>query len=559
MSNQSSQAPADGEEVNRNGLLLALACSLFLAISAQWPGLTNPFVVNDDVRQQLYWMQRWANPQLYPSDLLGDYSKCYVPWGVQGLYRLGSLFIDPLYFSKLVAVALLTSLGGLVFLVAQRIRGTHLAWLSLAAFGLMPAFVDNISGGLARAFAAPLLVLFLYAQLVRSRPFTVVALLMQSLFIPYILPICVGASALQYFAWKGRLVPAPPVLHSLKDLLLTIGALGLVLWWQSGMTMAGFGPLPWGAEIIGRPEFGEGGRFAILPVPSVLWELFGRPWSALAPFREAGVIGGASCTLLLLTLMALGASRLDWRDVKGLIWAPGFLLVSSLLLFFAAKIMLLKLFIPSRYLEYTANILYCFVIPFLLLPVVLPFIKRCSKPLTIAILGMALVLGAIRQYGRELYDYSAWRPLCGFVQSTPTDSLFAGYPELMDNVLTFGQRNVFASFELAHPWSGGYWAVLGPRIDKMLRAYYGSNPSDIRRFCAQEGIDYFVVDRRHFEPKFMRGAPLFEPFRTAIQRRAEDNRPFALLTDSFNAVIIDENVRILDMRTSQGVTPGGQQ
>jgi hypothetical protein len=422
----------------------------------------------------------------------------------------------------------------------------------------MPAFVDNISGGLARAFAAPLLVLFLYAQLVRSRPFTVVALLMQSLFIPYILPICVGASALQYFAWKVRLVPSPPVLHSLKDFPFVVGTLGLVLWWQSGMAMAGFGPLPWGADIVGRPEFGEAGRFAVLPVPSVLWELFGRPWSALAPFREAGVIGGALCTLMLLALMALGANRLDWRDVKGLLWTPGFLLASSLLLFFAAKVLLLKLFIPSRYLEYTTNILYCFIIPFLLSPVVLPFIKRCSKPLAIAILGAVLLTGAIRQYGRELYDYSTWHNLSEFVQSTPPDSLFAGYPELMDNVLTFGQRNVFASFELAHPWSVGYWAMMGPRLDKMLHAYYGSSPEDIRFFCAQEGIDYFVVDQRHFKPEFMRGAPLFEPFRAVIQHRLEDKRPFALLSSSFDAVIIDENVRVLDMRTSQGVTAKGQ-
>lgn len=558
MYNRSRQVPLGGREVDLNGLLLALACSLFLAISAQEPGLINSFVINDDVRQQLFWMQRWSNPQLYPPDILGDYSRCYVPWGVQVLYRFGSFFFDPLYFSKLVAVALLTFLGGLVFLVAQRIRGAHFAWLALAFFGLMPAFIDNISGGLARAFAAPLLMLFLYAQIVRSRLFSLFALLLQSLFIPYILPICIGASALQHLAWKVRLAPSPPVLHSIKDSFFAIGTLGLALWWQSGMTIAGFGPLPWGADIVGKPEFGEAGRFTILPVPSVLWELFGRPWSTLAPFREAGAIVGVLCTLLLLTLAALGASRLDWREVKVFLWPPGFLLVSSLLLFFAAKFLLLKLFIPSRYLEYTVNILYCLGIPLLLSPVVLPFLKRCSKLLCIAFLGVALLTGAIRQHGRELYDYSAWRNLCEFVRSTPPDSLFAGYPELMDNVLTFGQRNVFASFELAHPWSVGYWAILGPRLDKMLKAYYGSSPEEIQKFCAQEGIDYFVVDQRHFNPEFMRRAPLFEPFRTVIQRRLEDKRPFASLSGSFNTVIIDENVRILDMRTTRGVTAKGQ-
>lgn len=540
-------------------LLWAVVCSLFLAISAQWPGLVNPYVVNDDVRQQLFWMQRWTNPQLYPPDLLSDYSRCYVPWGVQGLYRFGALFVDPLYFSKLVAVALMASLGGLVFLVARRVGGKHVAWLTMAAFWLMPAFIENISGGLARAFAAPLLALFLYAQISHSRPLAIFAILSQALFIPYVLPICLGASIMHYFAWKIRILQSPPVLHSPSDAFFAGGAMGLVLLWQANMAMKGFGPLPWGAQIAGRPEFGEAGRFAILPVSSVLWELFGRPWRGLVPFLEGGIAVGVLCTFLLLPLMAIGASRLEWRAARGNLLAPGFLLASSLVLYFAANILLLKLFIPSRYLEYTTNVLYCFGVPLLLSPVLLPLFRRCSKLVVMFFLTAALFVGAIRQHGRELYDYSMWKDLYEFVQDTPQDSLFAGYPELMDNVLTFGHRNVYVSFELAHPWSTGYWAMLRPRFDRLLRAYYGSSPEEIKIFCEQEGISFLVVDRRHFEQKFMQSNPLFEPFRSLIKLRLDDRKPYALLSDAFHAVIFDENIRIIDMRINQSVVAEGQQ
>ena len=204
----------------RTDALPAFALTALLGLSAQWPGLINPLVVNDDVRQQLFWMRRWIDPALYPPDPLGDYARCYVPWGVQGLYRLAALVLDPLYCSKLLAVALLALLGGLIFLTARKLKDESFAWLALAGFWLMPAFLENISGGLARAFAAPLLALFLYAQLARSRPLATLALWAQALFIPYILPICLGAACLHFAAWKLRLVRSEPLLRSVPDLSL---------------------------------------------------------------------------------------------------------------------------------------------------------------------------------------------------------------------------------------------------------------------------------------------------------------------------------------------------
>ncbi len=539
------------------GALGAFASTALLALSAQWPGLANPLVVNDDVRQQLFWMRRWMDPALYPPDLLGDYARRYVPWGVQGAYRLAALAMDPLYFSKLLAVALLTLLGGLVFLTARRLKDEGFAWLALAGFWLMPAFLENISGGLARAFAAPLLALFLYAQLARSRPLALISLWAQALFIPYILPICLGAACLHFAAWKLRLVRVEPLLRSVQDLLAATGALGLAVAWQSGLDTAGFGPLPWAADMAGRPEFGPQGRFAILPVPSVFWELTARPWGALAPFADGGTAAGVLCTLVLLPLMALGARRLDWRALRASAPAPLFLLLSSVLLFFAAQALLLKLFIPGRYLEYTTNLLYCLGVPLLLSPLLLPALRRWPRPAVAALLVAALLAGAVRQHGRELYDYSEDRALYEAVQTTPPDALFAGFPTQMDNVLTFGQRNVYASFELAHPWSSGYWKLLGPRLNKMLRAYYASEPGEIRRFCAEERVDFLVVDRRHFSPEFMNGTPLFEPFGSLIRTRA--GQPFAALSDAFARREINADLFVIDMRQiRQADAAGGQ-
>ena len=64
-------------------------------------GLASPYIINDDVRQPLFWMARWLDPGLYPSDLLTRYAAAYVPAGVKALYFLAAkgLGVGPILFS----------------------------------------------------------------------------------------------------------------------------------------------------------------------------------------------------------------------------------------------------------------------------------------------------------------------------------------------------------------------------------------------------------------------------------------------------------------------------
>jgi len=527
--------------------LLAFCASVLVGVAGQWPGLANPLVVNDDVRQQLYWMQRWLDPALYPQDLLNDYARLYVSWGVQGLYRVGALFFHPLFFSKLVAVALFAWLGALFYSTGCALKDQGLGVAALCACWFSPAFMENISGGLARAFAAPLLLLFLYALARRSRPLALAALLGQALFIPYILLPCLLAATGHLTLWRLRLVKTPPLLCAWSDALTCLAALGLAVAWQHGLGAAGFGPLPWATEVMGRPEFYAGGRLDLLPFPSLAWELVARPWSVFAPFRQ-GLVPGIAFTCLVLPALALGARRAQWKALAPHAVALGSLFAASLGLYAVARLAAFKLFVPSRYLEYTTNIFLCLSVAFLLDALLRPRLATASRPLTTALLACALLLGAARQYGVELYDYSAGAKLYEFARSTPKTARFAGPPEIMDNVLTFGQRNVYASFELAHPWSTGYWAQIGPRLERLATASYTTDPDVFARFCREQGIDFFVVDRRQYEPEFMASTPFFEPFSAKIRKTAANAPHFAALSGRFKATPVDADTLVLDMR-----------
>lgn len=551
-------------------LSLVALISAGIFIYAHFPALTNPYVINDDVRQQIYWMQQWLDPGLFQGDLLSDYARHYVPWGVKGLYWLASFGAAPLNFSKVLPGLLFVFLAGCLYKIGEVLQGRWLAWTAVAVFWLMPFFLDTLSGGLPRAFAAPLLALFWLCWLKR-RPWGMgAALLLQALFIPYIFILAATAAMLAWAIglWgKGEMPPFP---SRPAHLILIAAAAGLVVLMHHQFNAAGFGPLVSAGDMGNRPEFSSTGRYPILPVPSILWEL-ASPWEFIPPFREMGIVPGALICALLLGLGAYGVRRLDWQELRARLQPAIYLGLSSLLLYFLARLFLLKLFLPDRYLTYTLNLFYCLALG-LSLGAALQ-IRRWPRALALLALILAVTLSGLRLKGVGLFDYSAYRPLYAALAQTPKEVLVAGHPNLMDNVLAFAHRRVFASFELAHPWSKGYWRQLRPRLEEVFAAYYAADPEVVLAFCRKYQISFLVVDDRHFTPAFLSGGrffvpfddlsgktaatvmaelvscPFFAPFDQQIRRLIQDRRQFALLSPGvFQPLILDEHLRLLDMR-----------
>ncbi len=539
-------------------------------IFAHFQAFTNPFVINDDVRQQLYWMQQWLDPGLFKGDLLSDYARHYVPWGVQGLYWLASWLMGPLTFSKLLPGLLFVFLGVCLFQTGMNLGGRTLGWVTVGLYWLMPFFLDNLAGGLARSFAAPLLALFLLCWLNRASWGLAAALLLQALFIPYIFLVSAAAVALAWaLSRTGRVSPPPFPARPAHFLVLGCGVL-LVALMGYRFNAAGYGPLVSAAEMANRPEFTSQGRFAILPVPSLLWEL-AAPWEFIAPFRDGGVLAGVTGCLVLGGLAALGAIRLNWRALAPRLQPWWYLGLGSLVLYFLARVLLLKLFVPDRYLIYTFNLTYC-----LLLAVCLAAALRIEAwPRNLAVLALvtAATLGALRLQGIGLKDYSAYRSLYAALAQTPKGTLIAGHPNLMDTVPTFARRPAFATYELAHPWSRGYWQRLRPRLDDFFRAYYAADFNEVVAFCRKYRISFLVVDDRHFRPEFLKGGvfffpmetrvprnfgrslaeriqvPFFAPFDSQIRQQIRGRTKFALLSPPASQIrVVDRHLRLLDLR-----------
>jgi len=549
--------PSDSS-VRRADWLLVAVLSLGVFCIAQRHAFFSPCVINDDLRQQLYWMARWLDASLYPPDLLGDYSAAYVPVGLKALYYplVAGLGIDPLLASKLVSGGLFVLLALSLFGLGIALEGRTLGFFTAAMAWLMPFFLKNISGGLSRGFAGPLLALFLLVWVRRRDAAMAAVLLVQALCIPYIAILCAGCACLD--AVWGRLTDraaAPFPARPWHGVVLAVAA-GLV--WVTNRTVTGsdFGPLVGHALLSTQPEFTAAGRLELFPLPNPFFDLIYWPFESIGLFLDIGLFTGIASLVMLAPVVVYGARRTPWLALAHKARPAVMLLAGSLALYLMARAVALLLFVPDRYISYSINLLYALLLAIVLRHALSGLLARRLSGAVLILLAVGL--GAWRLTNVGLYDYTAEEPLYAAIRELPKDALIAGNPEVLDNVLTFGRRNVVASFELAHPWSQGYWRRYMPRLGHQAEAYYAKDAATVIDFARFYGVTHIVVREADFTPAALAGDPLFAPFTARIRELAALPGNFVLLDETkFPYTSPEPGIRLVDMRpyTAQAVSP----
>jgi len=540
---------------NRHTLLPALlATALCVYLFAHRAAILSPYVINDDVRQQVYWMQQYQDDRLYAGDYPTRYASAYVPWGVQLVYAAAAPFVNPVQFSKVLTALLFLFSVGMMFLLARRLAGQTAALMAACIFCYFGFFLGAISGGLSRAFVFPMLLWYLYC-LADARPAAAALVAgLQSLFNPYLFVLCfcthllfllqprglppeavqAGGAEKRKPAWRRLLLPLLPL--AAGGLLLAVRHLLL--------SDEAFGDLVTPTDMAGQVVYTAAGRYPILPVPSLLFELV-RPFVTDLPRNWTGIVAGLAGLGLMAGILFRGLQRRGrFPDLSGLRFFA-YLLAASLLLFLLARVLLMQLFLPRRYLEYSLTVFYC-IASAVLLGQAVEALSMGRKKLLLLV-GALLLLGAVRLQDVAIYDYGARAPLYRFLAEKPVDSLMAGHPALMDNVLTFARRKVLVSYELSHTWYRRYWSVLQQRTRDLFVAYYAEDPATIRHFCRRYGVDYLVVRKADFEPgRIAAGTLYFQPFGEAIRDNVGQRRYFAVLDTSLFPPLYDrDGVRVI--------------
>jgi len=499
-------------------------------IFSQWEALTNPYVIGDDVRQQIYWMQKWSDPELFTDDLLTEYAMNYVPWGVKAIYFATHSLINPLQFSSILSGILFVLTAGFLFGLALRLGDQLTSVLTVCLYCFLGHFMENITCGVSRSFAYPLLAAYLFFLSAKNLIGTGAVILLASVLNPYIFLLCLVTQALFliHHYWPARFDNEPLGYSSVVIGIFLAGSGGffflLRYFFFSTNT---FGTLVTPGDMIGHAEYSAVGRYEIFPQPSFLNEII-HPWIFNLPFIQWGPLPAWFFALIGLAIIGYACSRRKLAMDFSILRVLGYLLVSSLLLYVAARIFIFRLFVPSRYIEFSFNIFFCLVIAKCMRVAMLGWVSdRTIFPLLTTLL---FILASLQVYHVGVFDYSNHAKLYRFFDTTPKNVLIAGHPEVMDNVLTFGRRKAFVTYELSHTWYVSYWNVLKNRTFDFFRAYYSGDPRDIYSFCRKNGIDYLVVRDSDFsEEKLKKGGLYFEPFDSFIRDLAKSQISFALL------------------------------
>jgi hypothetical protein len=513
---------------------------LFVAAAFFWAAKYHPFVhspqvIDDDARQHVYWTYTFQDPALFRHDLLTDFvaSPKVAPPGYQALYCVGARLMDPLLFSQVLSLLLLSACGILLYYVGREIDAQRGG--ALAAFLLLVYFLYSSSGGLPKSFAFPLLLGTVL--LICRNSFTGMAVLfcVQSILYP---PVLLNALALAAVSWwrVWRCGTDRRIWWSLVVLGIGAGlAAGALLWVYALWPKATWGNLVTPDEARTMPEFGPQGRTAF----------YADTWLQMVLNDRWGIggvrLGGFVVLIAVMYVLGRRSGFVIPAVAKDLVW-------TSLGLFVLAHLLLFKLHLPSRYVLYTWPLAALLVIATnyeatrAALDSRCPSLGSCLRRLTkrqslcwtllsLAACGFVYVQNryVVNLDPLEVKVDSPAMQLYRYLQTLPKDALIAGHPLEMDNIPLFARRKVLANQELSLPYYGGYYAEVRRRLFDSLAAYYTEDAQEIKHFVQHHGVDFILVNRRHFTPEFLNGTIYYEPFNSFVKQRLSTHQHFALL------------------------------
>ena len=136
-------------------LILSLLFSLIVSIFVEHRIFFDKQAINDDVRNQIYWISRLGNNDLYPNDLIASYftQSSLVSPIISNLYSMSS---DPVKLGQFLPFLLVLISTFFLFKIAEKYKGDQYAFWVSFAFNVYIWTLKNLAGGLPRAFFYPL-------------------------------------------------------------------------------------------------------------------------------------------------------------------------------------------------------------------------------------------------------------------------------------------------------------------------------------------------------------------------------------------------------------------
>jgi hypothetical protein len=493
--------------------VLSLIPTLYYGLVGLQKAFSASYVVQDDVRQHVFWMQRFVDPTLFPNDWIADYFQTIAPAGYKAFYyAIAQLGVEPLLLAKLLPLplGLLTAIYG--FWVSFQLFPIPLgAFISTTILTQSLWLEDDLVTATPRAFVYLFFLAFLYYLLKRNSILCVVAIALQSLFYPQIALIEVGVLTLRLVQWQGHCLQLS---RQKSDYLLWLAgaSITLVLVLLFSQNLAEFGPVVTADQMKLMPEFQPHGRNNYYdPNPLRFW-LEGD--SGLSPTTNPPIIW-----LSVLLPIFLAKRHPLTQFLSPNIRVLPEILVPSFVLFGLAHGLAMRLYSPSRFTQHSLRLVMALAAG-IVVTLMLDTCRRwllhrgwselnlgqkfatgflgvfLTASIIVPAIPLVLLSGHNQKVGNapEIYEFFAQQP---------KDTMVASAALELSNLPTFSQRSIFASWEYALAFHLGYYNQIRQRTLDFMTAQYSPELSEVKQFIERYEIDFFLIEKGAFAPGYL--------------------------------------------------------
>lgn len=494
-------------------LALSLAVACYFGIVTLLYVNQHEYIVQDDARQHVVWLQQWVDPQLFANDEIANYFRSVAPLGFKWFYGTAAqIGIEPLFLAKILPLILSCITTFYLFFISLQIFPVPLAaFLGTLILNQHLWLNDDLTSATPRAFVYPIFTVFLYYLSHQKVFLCYITIAIQGLFFPQLVFVQILILFLRIFRYREN---SWWLSKQQKDYVLWIGGTcvaGVVLL-PFALNISQFGAVITAAQMRAMPEYGLAGRneyFGVNPLrfllmgdsglriplfPSIILAGFGLPFLR-GRFPSANAITVHTKILLQITL-------------------------ASSLMYGAAHFFLMKLHFPNRYTYHTFRIILS-VAAGIVLTVLLEAswqrwqalrhrgLERQARVLLSLTIGVALIVLIVPAVPPLFVRFQGWvmgesPAIYQYLANQPKDILIASLASDANNLPAFSQRSVLAGREFSLPHHPQYYAQYSQRVTDLLLAHYSQDSATVSQFVKRYGIDFFLVEKTAFRPDFLK-------------------------------------------------------
>jgi hypothetical protein len=505
---------------------LSLTFALYYGILALQQAFRSEYVIQDDAREYVFWMQRFVKPDLLPNDLMADYFQSVTPFGYAVLYKLAAnLGINPLNFSKILPPVLCLIVTVCCFRLSLKLMPIPVA--AFAATLLLNQslwFSSDLSSAVPRSFTYPLLLLFIDYLLQKSWFILCFITLLEALFYP---PLILISTAILCIRLRHNYL-----------LLLAMSALGFLAILPYALSSSEYGPVVTASQAWRMPELWTEGRHPFFDANLWRFWLIGQHSGIFPPLMPPLIWMGLFLPWVMRYPSTFPLLKLLNREKMTILVQT---VIASFLLYFAAHVLLLKIFFPTRYTVHTLRIVFAiasgFTITIILhgflnqicgwkgeirnfVPTLQVKIRRLLS--TICIITIILVLifypNFLKSYPRTDFKTGNNPALYKFLKEQPENVLIASLSEEANNLPTFAKRSILVGREYALPFHLSYYSQIRQRTLDLITAQYSPDLTAVQNFIKKYDTDFWLLEANSFKPNYLTNKSWLKSFQPAFDQ-----------------------------------------